>query len=240
MPNIFQIRQINNQQTINSNRFSIRFPGLTEKLKVQAPTSTLWGIQDRYAAVEAAIGETPGESLELSLFSAGLPSIALEKQFLNRFNDGVKSVTKFAEMEDLEVVFYDYVNGSASAIMQLWHAFVGDKRTGAIGFKQDFVLAEAYFYVYGPDAPGYSDQDVATMEDQEIPWLQKYKIVNIFPLTVALGEHSQETAEARRVTITFSVDNIYPVGIRNYKYENTTPADRYSKVPEQRADASAT
>ena len=84
-------------------------------------------------------------------------------------------------MEEMSISFYDYVNGSASAIMQLWHAFVGDKRTGAIGFKEDFVLRQAFFYVYGPDAPGYQVSETgapAEGEVREVPWLQKYEIWN--------------------------------------------------------------
>ena len=227
--NIFQIRQINNAQTINSNRFSIHFKGLNNKLVNQASTSTLWGIAERYEAVKAALGEDPGTSLELSLFSTNMPAVTIEHQFINRFNDGVKAVTKFAEMEDLEVSFWDYVNGSASAIMQLWHAFVGDKKTGAIGFKQDYVLPSAQFIVYGPDAPGYSEDYVDT---NGIPWLQKYEIVNLFPLTVNLGEHSQESAEARKVEVTFAVDNIYPIGIRTYDYNAPSAEERYSDIPQ--------
>ena len=197
--NIFQIRQINNAQTINSNRFTIKFPGLNNKLVNQAKTSTLFGIQDRYTAVVNAVGTDPGVSLELSLFSVTLPAVVIEHQYLARFNDGVKAATKFAEMEDMTVTFWDYVNGSASAIMQLWHAFVGDKKTGAIGFKQDFVLPKASFVVYGPDAPGYPDEFV---DQYGVPWLQKYEIINLWPKSVNLGEHSAETAEARRVEVT--------------------------------------
>lgn len=226
--NIFQIKQINNAQTINSNRFTIKFPGLNDKLISKAATSTLPGIQERYNVVKAALGEDPGNSLELALFSTSLPPIALDKQYIARFNDGAKMVTKFTEIEDLTVSFWDYVNGSASAIMQLWHAFVGDKKTGAIGFKQDFVLPKAHFYVYGPDAPGYSDEFV---DQNGIPWLQKYEIINIWPAQVSLGEHSAESAEARKVEVTFTIDNLYPVGIRVYNYAATLPQNRYSDVP---------
>ena len=195
-------------QTINLNRFSIRFPGLNDKLMNKAPVSSLFGIQQRYEAVKNALGSDPGNSLELSLFSAKIPNVAIEKVDLAHFNDSIKAVTKFTPMEDMSIVFYDYVNGSASAIMLLWHAFVGDKKTGAIGFKQDFVLPKAHFYVYGPDAPGYSDEFADT---NGIPWLQKYEIVNIFPLVIDFGEHSQDSAEVRKVTVTFAADNCLPL-----------------------------
>jgi len=226
--NIFRISKINNQQTINSNRFSIRFVGLNDKLINKSKTSTLPGIQERYNNVKAAIGSDPATSLELSLFSATVPPVALEIQDIAKFNDNIKAVTKFAVMEDFTVTFVDYVNGSASAIMQLWHAWVGDKQTGAIGFKQDFVLPKAYFYVYGPDAPGYSDDFADT---NGVPYLQKYEIINLFPKQIDLGEHSAESAESRKVTVNFAIDNFYPVSIRNYNYQATTPEERYSEVP---------
>jgi hypothetical protein len=228
--NIFQIRQINMQQTINSNRFSIRFIGLNNKLLIKAKNSTLPGVQTRYEAVKAALGDDPATSLELSLFSSNIPKIALEIENLAHFNDSVKSVTKFTPIEAFNMVFYDYVNGSASAIMSLWHSFVGDKRTGAIGFKQDFVLPKAYFYVYGPDAPGYTD-DYA--DQKGIPWLQKYEIINLFPADIDLGEHSQETANVRKVTCAMQCDNIYPVGIRIYNYNAENVDERYSDIPVQ-------
>lgn len=226
--NIFQIRQINQAQTINTNRFTLRFPGLNNMLLNKAKTSTMPGIVERYNAVKAALGDDPGTSLELALFSANIPNVVVARQYIAHFNDGIKAPTKFEEMEDWDTTFIDYVNGSASAIMQLWHAFVGDKKTGAIGFKQDFVLPKAYFYVYGPDAPGYSDEVADT---KGVPWLQKYEIVNIWPTKVPLGEHSSENAEARKITVTFACDNFYPVGIRVYNYNAENIDERYSDVP---------
>jgi len=230
--NIFQIARINQQQTINSNRFSLKFSGLSNLLK-KAKTSPLPGVREREAAVLAAFGsETTVDTetaLEISLFSVTLPAVTLEHQFISKFNDGVKAITKFAEMEDMTVTFWDYVNGSASAIMQLWHAMVGDKKTGAIGFKQDFVLPKAYFMVYGPDAPGYEADDAGTLD---IPFLQKYEIVNLFPKVVNLGEHSAETAEARRVEVTFAVDNIYPQEVQTYNYTN----QQYTTQPQPAFD----
>lgn len=230
MGNLFQISKINGKQTINTNRWSIKFVGLGSLLEQASTTKKLPGIQERYNAVKTALGSSITDvatNLELSLFSCQLPQIQLETQSIARFNDTIKAVTKFGEMEDMNVTFIDYVDGSASAIMQLWHAFVGDKKTGAIGFKEDYILPKAYFYVYGPDAPGYSDEYVDT---NGVPWLQCYEIVNLFPKNVNLGEHS-DGADARKVEITFALDNIYPIGIHTYKKANddiTTPQDRYS------------
>jgi len=226
--NIFQTRRVNNQQTINSNRFSIRFKNLHTFLKRASSSTILPNLQNRYNAVLGALGGDMAESLELSLVSSTFPVIGIEIVNIPRFNDWVKATTKFSEMEAFDVVFMDYVNGSASAIMQLWHAFVGDKETGAMGFKQDFVLPTAEFLVYGPDAPGY---EVSSSAD--IPYLQKYELVNIFPQSVNLGEHSAESAEPRKVTISFQIDNVYPVRINGYNYSAnvTKPEERYTSSP---------
>lgn len=223
--NIFQVERIRNEQTINTNRWSLQFKGLKNIIDAAA-TSPLEAIQDRYNNTKIAFERTDGGGLntetilELSLFSVNLPSVKLETQDVSRFNDSVKAVTKFSPMEEMQVVFWDYVDGSASAIMQMWHALVGDKVTGAIGFKQDFVLKQAYFYVYGPDAPGYKgdgsegyEQDM--VDDGNIPFLQKYEIWNLFPSSVELGEHS-DNGEARKVTCSFIIDNIFPTKIQTY------------------------
>lgn len=239
--NIFQIAQIRNKQTINKNRFSIEFIGLDTMLRA-AQNSYLPWIRERYEAVESALGqgsEDIGISLQLSLQNVSLPSITLGTQEIDHFNDVIRAVTKFDVLDELSINFMDYVGGSASAIMQLWHAFVGDKKTGAIGFKEDYTLPRAFFYVYGPDAPGYNvvdgEPDEGRLEVDEVPWLQKYEIWNLFPSAVNLGEHSAGDAEAREVECTFIIDNIFPVGIRTYNQPSTTttnPLARYSEIPE--------
>lgn len=229
--NIFQIQRIRNEQTINTNRWSLQFASLKDII-ARAESSPLKAVRERYANCKVALGDILkiDTTLELSLFSVGVPSIKLETQDISRFNDSIKAITKFAPMDDLTVVFWDYVDGSASAIMQLWHALVGDKVTGAIGFKQDFVLPQAFFYVYGPDAPGYTgDANNADTEglvgvdtdDGNIPYLQKYELWNLFPNSVELGEHS-DAAEARKVTCTFSLDNMFPVNIQSYDIDSHT------------------
>lgn len=237
MTNIFQIEQIRNKQTINTNRWTIEFIGLKQMLNAARESKLPW-IRNRYEAVKQALGseDSLGTSLQISLFDANIPSVKLATAEMPRFNDQTKAVTKFEPMDDLVITFFDYVNGSASAIMQLWHAFVGDKKTGAIGFKEDFVLETAYFKVYGPDAPGYNiGQDAAAGEIAEVPWLQKYKIWNMFPKDVVLGTHS-DSAEPRKITVNFALDNFYPVGIRGYNtQDNTTnqsPDSRYTDIPE--------
>jgi len=226
--NIFQIRNIRNKQTLNKNRFTLKIDGIND-LIVAAKSSKLPWIRHRYMAVRQALGgDDIGQSLELSLKKVSLPSVKLETADITRFNDSIKALTKFGVMDEMSISFYDYVDGSASAIMQLWHAFVGDKRTGAIGFKQDFVK-NAHFFVYGPDAPGYevvtSGEDETQGKVLEVPWLQKYEIWNLFPNSINLGEHSDD-ATPREVECTFILDNIFPVGIRGYGADNT-----YTAIP---------
>jgi len=223
--NIFQVQKIRNEQTINTNRWSLEFRGLKAVID-RAKDHPLQAIKDRYNNVKVAWenrensdGFDLGTTLELSLFSVSVPSVKLESIDVSRFNDSIKAITKFSPMEEMQVVFWDYVDGSASAIMQIWHALVGDKVTGAIGFKQDYVLPKAYFYVYGPDAPGYIgnelDSSIYGVDTRGIPYIQKYEIWNLFPTGIELGEHS-DAAEPRKVTCTFALDNIFPADIRTY------------------------
>ena len=216
MANLFQIRNIQNSQTRNQNRFTLRFNNLDSILD-KAKNHRLSGVVDRYNAVKNVIYKgdfTLAQTLELSLLTCSVPNIQIETQRIKRFNDSVAATTMFAEPEDMTVTFYDYVNGSASAIMLLWQALVGDKKTGALGFKEDFILRTAHLFMYGPDAPGYSDTELASK------YLEKHEVINIFPKGVNLGEHTYESGEARRVEVTFSIDNIYPVEYKGYDATN--------------------
>jgi len=226
--NIFRIRKVYNEQTINVNRWSLRFVGLTDLLLNKAPNSPLFGVTSLFAAVKNALGGDPATSVEISLVKSNLPLPKLEHSEIPRFNDQFKTITKFAPMDLFSVDFIDYVNGSASAIMQLWRSFVGDKKTGAIGFKQDYVLRTAYFYVFGPDAPGYSDDYCD--QNGGPPYLQKYEIINLYPVNVNMPEHDSAGGDARRVTVEFACDNIYPVEIFTYNYTAANPLERYQSA----------
>jgi hypothetical protein len=111
--------------------------------------------------------------------------------------------------------------------MQLWHSFVGDKKTGAMGFKQDFVLPSASLFVYGPDAPGYDVESSG-----EIPFLQEYEVINLFPKEVNFPNHTQDSAEPRKISVVFTIDNIYPVNIKGYNYLGANVEERYTSTPQ--------
>ena len=220
--NIFQTIQLLNQQTtINNNRWVIDFGDGLNKILRAAEHSPLKAVRDRYAIcaksldnfqTDKGIVSKMDEALALSLVSCDLPEIDFEITTLKRFNDGVKQVTGFGEISEFTVSFYDYMTGSASAIMSLWHALVGDKTTGSLGFKKDYVLPEAYFYIYGPEAPGYDVEDW-----RDIPYLQKHKLVNLFPKKFPYGTWG-DTAEVRKIDMSFVVDNVYPIEINSIDY----------------------
>jgi hypothetical protein len=203
MANILSLNGVRNEQTKNTNRWSLKFTGLDrvmENVKTKAET--------RNKATSPAFLSTSfpnvKQSLELSLLSVTWPKIEIERQDIYRFNDSIKAVTKFAPMAEMQVVFYDYINGSASAIMYAWQGLVGDKRSGAIGFKEDYIC-DAELYMYGPQAPGQT----------EPTFYEKHQIVNMYPVDIDLGEHSYEGGEARKVTVLFALDNFYPLEYKN-------------------------
>ena len=105
--NIFQIERIRNEQTINTNRWTVHFENLDEIL-LRAATSKLPAIKKRYESCKVALGNLTevATTLELSLFSVGIPSIKLETIDVTRFNDSIKAVTKFAPMDEVSIVFW--------------------------------------------------------------------------------------------------------------------------------------
>lgn len=224
--NIFRIKHVINEQTINVNRWSIRFIGLRDIINAAA-NSPLPNVRKRYEMVRGILGPDVETTLEIALASSNFPTIGLETAQISRFNDQFRTVTKFTLIDELSIDFWDYVNGSASAIMMLWQAMVGDKESGAIGFKQDYVLKNAEFYVYGPDAPAYDingTNDILnpnTPPVEKLPYLQKYKLVNLYPLKISMPSHS-DSGEPRKITVNFNVDNVYPIEIYYYDYVNHT------------------
>ena len=162
----------------------------------------------------AALATELKRNLELSLLSVSVPSIEMETVEVARFHDTAKHISKFNTMGDMNVTFYDYIDGSASAILFLWQALVGDKRTGAISYKSEYVLANARLVEYGPRAPKQVDGQESIMAE--------HVMVNIYPKTIELGEHSYESADIRKVQATFAIDNIYPLYYNNQSIDPIT------------------
>ncbi len=210
MASLFQTNTVRAKTARMTHRYSLRFEGLqgileTAKNRNQAQdayTGNDGVTGNRYAHLLGAIGANPVDALELSLLSVSVPSIELEMVDAWRFQDSVKHVTRFAPMGDMTVTFYDYISGSASAIMYIWHGLVGDKRTGAISFKEEYVLPSARLIEFGPKAPAQTEGS----EDR----FAEHVLVNLFPKTIELGEHSYENGEIRKVTVQFGLEGIYP------------------------------
>ena len=217
--NVLRTYTISKETTRNSNRFTLTFGQALTNIITNAQFYA-GGVGERYQGLKDALrfpNLSIDKSLELSLLSVGLPNIEIETQDVFKFNDSYKSTTKFAVTSEMAVTFYDYVSGSASAIMLMWHGLVGDKKTGAMGYKEDYVVPEADFFVFGPDAPGFENLDPS------IP-IEQHKIINLYPKSVELGEHSYEGGEIRKVNIQFSFDNIFPVAYRSKGKRTFTPS----------------
>lgn len=207
--NVLRTYTISKETPRNTNRFTLVF-GQRLSTIIQNSQFYVGGVGERYRGLKDALkfpNISIDKSLELSLLSVSLPPIELDVTDVFKFNDSYKSITKFAPTSEMAVTFYDYVSGSASAIMLMWHALCGDKKTGAIGYKEDYTIPEADFFVFGPDAPAFESLDPS------IP-IEHHRIVNLYPKNVELGEHSFENGEIRKVTIQFLFDNIYPVSYK--------------------------
>jgi hypothetical protein len=221
MANIFQTAAIKSKTPRMSHRFSLQFDGLQNIMALaarRADTYTYNAITgNRYTQLLQAINDETGrsisESLELSLLSVSLPSNEMETVEISRFHDTVKHISKFSSIPDMEVSFYDYISGSASAIMSVWHGMVGDRRTGTISYKKEYILPLARLIEYGPTAPG---------EGTTPQKLAEHAIVNLYPKSVNLGEHSYESAEVRKVMVTFAIDNVFPLYYNGVDYAMPT------------------
>jgi hypothetical protein len=132
MANIFQTAAIKSKTPRMSHRFSLRFDGLqtimslaqlrkdTYKVGGTATGNNRYGFLSPAFATGSEIGaSTIADLLELSLLSVSVPSNEMETVEISRFHDTVKHISKFSTMADMEVSFYDYISGSASAIMSV-------------------------------------------------------------------------------------------------------------------------
>lgn len=240
MGSVFQVSTVNQKTPRMSHRFSLVFDGLNTVVEriianstaVNLASATFTGIPLNELTQTGKFEVTNGVSgiytrlkqgalgssttitdepaalknnLELSLLSVSVPSIEMETVEVARFHDTAKHISKFNTMGDMNVTFYDYVDGSASAILFLWQSLVGDKRTGAISYKSEYVLPNARLVEYGPKTPAQINEAI----------LAQHIMVNIYPKTIELGEHSYESADIRKVQATFSIDNIYPLYYKN-------------------------
>jgi len=211
MANIFRTSNINTKTPRTTNRFTLRFESI-QQIMTRARDLTAAGnaAGNRFSRLTAAAGGVGviSNNLELSLASVTIPSVEIEVADVYRFNDSVKHVTRFASMQDMTATFYDYIDGSASAIMQIWHGLVGDKETGAINFKSQYI-AQAALYDFGPMTPS-STEDFPSDSSVERP-LAQYAIRNVYPRSIELGDFSYESAEVRKITVQFACDGVYPV-----------------------------
>jgi hypothetical protein len=234
MANIFQTAEIKSKTPRMSHRFSLVFGATLQSIMDlaarRADTYTFNNVNgNRYTHLQQALndpGRNISDSLELSLLSVSLPSNEMETVEVSRFHDTVKHISKFSSIADMEVSFYDYITGSASAIMSVWHGMVGDRRTGTISYKKEYILPMARLIEYGPTAPG---------EGANPSPIAEHAIINLYPKSVNLGEHSYESAEVRKVQVTFALDNVFPLYYKGIDYglpgaDNVTANPLYSNT----------
>jgi len=203
---LLRTQTVRKEQPITSNRYSLAFTGLDVLLERAYSSggngldSTVYNRVKKAFEIEFAGTTSPEKMLELALLSVTIPPVEVDAEDLSRFNDSTRVLTKFSPMGDVSCTFYDYINGSATAILIAWQTLVANKRTGAIGWKEDYILEDALFQIFGPDAPQEVNPTV----------YQEFAVKNLYPRTIDFGEHNYETGAIRRVTVNFIIDNFYP------------------------------
>jgi hypothetical protein len=237
--NIFQISKVRYKTPRMSHRFSLSFGSELKDILTRASKRVdLYsitgkdGAKNRYDWLSSAFDTAnPETELELALLSCNLPPTEMEVVEASRFHDTARHITKFQTQGDMECTFYDYVNGSASAIMSIWQGLVGDRRTGAISYKREYSISGARLIEYGPTAPA---------EAEPMP-LAEHAIVNLYPKTINLGEHSYESAQIRKVSVTFACDNIFPLYYNNLDPKDASEAETLNPLykPANQSSSSA-
>ena len=231
MSNLFQISRVRYKTPRMSHRFSLQFTGLAKIIELANARVDKYKIsgtdtaKNRYGWLNSALSDNPQQDLELALVSCNLPATEMEVVEASRFHDSARHITKFQTQGDMECTFYDYISGSASALMFIWQGLVGDRRTGAISYKYEYALPLAKLIEYGPTAPAEGDTPVP---------LAEHAVVNLYPKTVNLGEHSYESAQIRKVTVTFACDNIFPLYYANTEGSFTSSTSASSITSSQR------
>lgn len=246
--NIFDTRNIIKETPKTGNRFLLSpDSGTLHTIVTASPLYKLFCKNAGEGAIAQALGGLMGAAavstgafqtvLNLSLLSCTIPSFEFETGELNHFNDSVKHLSKFSTTNDMSAVFYDYINGSATAIMLAWQSAVGFKLTGQLGYKEDYVC-DMDLHLYGPNRPGYIPNGTSSdnrNDSVESGSLMQYKILNAWPRSVDIGEFSYDGAEIKKVTVQFSYDIIVPfmvkgdsdagdgLSLKSFTYVNVQP-----------------
>lgn len=134
--------------------------------------------------------------LNLSLFilSAVIPQRMVETVPIPYLNGSVNTPSKVQPLQDMTVIFLDYVDTPARAILEQWFKLVYDEETGLMTPPTQ-LKTDATFLLFGSDGNG----------------LRGYDLHGIFPKQTPERTFDFSQGEHQKMTITFSVDRVIPL-----------------------------
>ncbi len=139
------------------------------------------------AAVSNAV-----EQLKLTLAGFSLPKTETNPIMVPYLNE----VRKFAGttmFDDFSVSFHDYVDARTAKLLWTWRSIVHDPKTGLRGLKAQYA-AQGVIEHFAPDGGR----------------LRTYRMLNVWPMSLDMGEAEMGADEAMRVQVRFSCDKCYP------------------------------
>lgn len=140
------------------------------------------------------------DTLPLALESFPLPrqtNTPLELPFLN---DRSKFAGQ-AQVEDVDVVFRDFVDSNVALILENWRKAVYDPATGQIGLAANYKKTGT-IYFWKPDGTlAGGDDDLAIMLAE-----------GVWPQVVERGQADMAADDVLRMTVTLTIDRLYPIG----------------------------
>lgn len=140
--------------------------------------------------------------MSLSLQSFPLPKQRNEPILLPFMNQ-TRKVAGQAEVDEVEVVFRDFVDTKTSLILNNWRAAVYDPQTGRQGYAKNY-KKEAEVHLFGPGVDASNGGGGRVV-------VRKYRLEGVWPSMMDPGDADMESSEKHLINLTLQIDKVYPI-----------------------------
>lgn len=144
---------------------------------------------------------TPQEitDMELSLLTASRPQLSIGEVEFHRLNEKYYYPEGKATYEPMEVSFYDTIGLNAGRYLYGWFRAVFDFKTGAVGYKKNFVA-----------------EGILSMLDPKGTVIEQWRLINCWPTNINFNDLSYEDTGAAMVNTTIRYDRALPTFYEDY------------------------
>jgi len=147
------------------------------------------------------------ETLVLAVKSVDLPGLNIARQGIKYFNTTAHYAGALQPMENVSIVFHDYIDRDVLGMLSRWFRKVYCPKTGAIGWARDYKRNGSLFLL----PPGMAAADCPGVVESEEFQNRVYRVRGAFPIVMKYPEldHDSE-GENTLIQFELSTDLVYP------------------------------